>query len=206
MQANNKESTLKLFMMDLVKSGKINYEGEANSEFRKRRVKLTQAKWKVVDDYYLYKSLAFAYAGISNMALHAVEKGIVKNPLINQTGDVEWHSLNNRIWKLWLITYPTYVSYEDFSKKRTEFLALESQIWEQEIWSKFLSAIKTLNHLEKSGAEEKCSDSISNEKAKLLQTTFMTISFNLAKISKLPSSKLIIKEFTADLIPLIDFQ
>jgi len=79
--ANNKESMLKLFMMDLVKASKIDFEGEPNSEFWKRWVKLTQVKWKTVDDYYVYKSLASVFEGLTHMVWLAENNGIIKNPL-----------------------------------------------------------------------------------------------------------------------------
>lgn len=61
----NRETSLALFMMDLVKQGKINWEGEPNCEFRKRRVKLSQAKRKIIDDYYLFKALNSFYSGLT---------------------------------------------------------------------------------------------------------------------------------------------
>jgi len=48
-------------MDDLYKAWKLDYEGDEKCEFWKWRVKLNQQQKKIVDDYYLSKSLAYAY-------------------------------------------------------------------------------------------------------------------------------------------------
>lgn len=63
--ADNRESHLSLFMNDLVMKWKIDWEGAPNCDFWQRRVKLSQARRKVVDDYFIFRALAFAYQGLT---------------------------------------------------------------------------------------------------------------------------------------------
>jgi hypothetical protein len=52
------------------------------------------------------------------------KQGVIKNAF-DQSGNIEMHTYNHRVRQLRLISYPTVVSYEDFSKKRDDFLNYE---------------------------------------------------------------------------------
>lgn len=104
----------------------------------------------------------------------SVKVGIVKDVLREQGGDIEKHTFNHRVRKLRLITYPTYIKYEDFSKAREEFLSLDKDASLASIRTKFMTAIKYLVFLEKASPEERSVDSISNDRIEILKKSIIT--------------------------------
>ena len=111
LQATNKESCFRLFMDDLVWAWKLEYDGDEKCEFRKRRQKLNQQQKKIVDDFYINKALASAFYGLALIYELGLKTSYFNNPL---QGDIERHTLDNRIRKLKLITYPTCMNYEKY--------------------------------------------------------------------------------------------
>jgi len=65
----------------------------------------------VVDDYYITKSLSSAFYALALIYELALKTSLFPNPL---QGDLERHTLDNRIRKLKLITYPTCMNYEKY--------------------------------------------------------------------------------------------